>query len=77
MGDRDRADGRADVGLGGDGLDSAGIGGAGAGGGGMARAAGFGTDALVMRIEGLPADMRPGGRAAPRMARLRLQEGRR
>ena len=70
MGDRDRADGRADVGLGGDGLGTAGVGGDGA-----AAGAAFGVDTLVLRIGELPGSLRPGRRAAPRMARL--QEGRR
>ncbi len=67
MGDRDRADGRADVGLGGDGLDGAGV----------AAGAAYGVDALVLRMEELPGVLRPGARAAPRMARLRGREGRR
>lgn len=70
MGDRDRPDGRADVGLGGDGLGTAGVGGDGA-----ATGAVFGVDTLVLRIEEVPGSLQPGRRGVPRMARLR--EGRR
>jgi len=70
MGDRDRPDGRADVGLGGDGLDAAGVGGDGAASGAV-----FGVDTLVLRIEEMPGSLQPGRRGSPRMARLR--EGRR
>lgn len=69
MGDRDRANGRADVGLGGDGVGDAGVGGA-----GEARAGTFGVDTLVVRVEALPDVLHAGPRGAPRMARLR--EGR-
>lgn len=57
MGDRDRADGRADVGLGGDGLD-----------GPVNAGPAYGVDTLVLRLEGMPAPRRP---VARRMARLR------
>ena len=62
MGDRDRPDGRPDVGLGGDGVD--GPVNAGPVGAGPA----YGADTLVLRLEGMPSPPRP---AAGRMARLR------
>ncbi len=70
MGDRDRPDGRADVGLDGDGLGAAGV-----GGNGSATGAVFGVDTLVLRIKEVPESLQPGRRGVPRMARLR--EGRR
>ncbi len=77
MGDRDRPDGRPDVGLGGDGLDgpvNAGPVNAGPVNAGPVNAGpvdagpSYGVDTLVLRLEGMPSPPRP---AAGRMARLR------
>ncbi len=67
MGDRDRPDGRPDVGLGGDGLD--GLMNAGPVNAGPVDAGpSYGVDTLVLRLEGMPSPPRP---TAGRMARLR------
>ena len=57
MGDRDRPNGRPDVGLGGDGLD-----------GPVNAGLAYGVDTLVLRLKGMPSPPRP---ATGRMARLR------
>ena len=67
MGDRDRPDGRPDVGLGGDGLDGP-VNAGPVNAGPVDAGPSYGVDTLVLRLEGMPSPPRP---AAGRMARLR------